>query len=147
MKIARLLIGVFVIVARPSGAQESRWMALYRDSGVRILADSTRLQALPDGSYSIWTSWRFATSKKLAGVGTYRSLTSHVFVKCGPTVHKTGTTIFYNSAADPIHTIRVTDSELAIADWEDDIPDTLGELAHRAICQKIPRLLLPPYTG
>jgi hypothetical protein len=141
---AFLFAVILMLSAATMRAQDARWMLLYRDRDVRVLADSTRLRALSDSSYAVWTSWRFTKSQRFSGVsGNYWSVTSQVLVKCDPTLHKTGTTIFYDASGQPVKTDYSSATDLSFIPWQESIPDTIGEFTYGAICEKVPPLLLP----
>ena len=112
-----------------------------------VSVDSTRLRARPDNVYVVCTKWKFARPQLLRQVSgksrAYRSLTSQLLVKCDPILHKTGTTIYYDASGDPVESDYFTGAELAVTDWSECIPDMIGERAYIAICDKVPRLLLP----
>lgn len=103
-----------------------RWVTVYEDDTRVISADATRLEPQGGAKYSAWLKWDAVGS---TGPGRPSRTIEKVEYDCGNFRRRTVTSTDYTTSGKVLRT-----EDGRYSQWEDIVPDSIGEELAQAIC-------------
>jgi hypothetical protein len=141
MRAFRLFLAIAIAaVILPATAAAQGWRQVYRDPGLNVSIDTTRITRAADGAYTVMMRWNYARPRLSEERHQYTRLIQQVQVRCTPTpvrVKRFGMAL-YNATGALVEEARpLTPAQIRMMDWERLPARSEGSRVYPAVCRTL----------